>query len=99
MNAMSISASAVAGLAIGIRMRSGASLESYGFCSSSSAICRPNFSTMDGPTRPVTRIITITALTTGSSNRPISRPTKVTASVAAAWGTERPNITMPSGLE
>ncbi len=98
-SARSISASEVAGLAIGTMMRSGESPGSNGFRSSSSARACPARSTIRGPTSPVTRIISTTALTTSSSKSPISSPTKVTASVAAACGTESPKATSPSRRE
>ncbi len=98
MKARSIRASEVAGLEMGIRIRCGACAASYGFCSSRSATRLPKRSTSEGPTSTVTRIIRITPLTTISSNRPISSPTKVTASVAAACGTDSPNISTPSSV-
>jgi len=39
-----------------------------------------------------------TACTAASPNRPISKPNSVTASVAAAWGVERPKIVHVSAM-
>lgn len=46
----------------------------------------------------VTKINTSTALTTDSSNNPMSKPTTVAAKVAAACGTVRPSIKAVSPL-
>ncbi len=50
-------------------------------------------------TTMVTTMTIITAFTVAIENRPISRPTNVAASVAAACTTERPNITPISSHE